>query len=237
MFLYHILPNIENNYVNHYYYSVDMTNMEKTYGTSKIVLIGDYGSGKTSFMRKLMFDSFEHGHMPTIGASMNGVMLNGNIYTFWDSAGQERYRSLVKLCYRQCHCVFIFYNMNDPPSHHNIVDWIDTLDNFIDASVPVVIIGTKSDMKKATELDYDDESIATAIGKINLIAKITISNKTDSQDEIFKKIKYSLEKASEYSHDHKEKYENTIIAPDNSGYIDSFKKYIDTMTSAYCNIL
>jgi small GTP-binding protein len=220
-----------------------MNNMRKTFAKSKIVLIGDYGSGKTSFLRRLLFDSFEHGHIPTIGAAINGIMLDGTIYTFWDSAGQERYRSLVRLCYRQCHGVFIFYNMSDPSSHINIVNWIETLDNFIDESVPVVIIGSKSDMKISEEIDCSNELIADAITKINLVAKITLSSKMDSQEDILKKIKYSLEKAAEYAEyaeyaktrDDYECSEDNVKLEDD-GYFERFKKHINSFTYGYCTM-
>jgi small GTP-binding protein len=206
--------------------------MKKTREKPKIVLIGDYGSGKTSFIQKLVFDFFETGHIPTIGAAINKVMLNENSYTFWDTAGQERYKSLVRLYYRQCHCVFIFYNMNDPSSHLNIINWIDTLDNFVDSSVPVVIIGTKSDMKQSEEIDYNHEAISDACSKINLIAKITISNKIDSSDDIFNKIKYSLEKASEYARNYGDSEELVILSEPDS-YWNVFKQYINTFMPTY----
>lgn len=203
---------------------------------SKIVLIGDYGSGKTSFIHKLVFNAFYSDYSPTIGAAIEEVHLCGNIYSFWDTAGQERYQAITRLSYRDCHCVLIFYNMSDPTSHVNVITWIDTLNNFVDNMVPVVIIGSKSDIAGAKELDLNDATIADAVCKINLVAHITISNRLDSQDNIFTKLNYSLYKATEFAHSQVGP-EDISIEQNSLGYFDHFRNYFDNVLSTYCTIL
>ena len=215
----------------------NFNNMNNTKGSvkSKIVLIGDYGSGKTSFIHRLVFNSFDREHIPTIGAAINEVCLDKNNYIFWDTAGQERYHALVRLYYRHCHCVLIFYNMNDQASRSNIVNWIDTLNSVADEAVPVVIIGSKSDIAGAQELDLNDAPIAEAISKINLVANITISNKLDSQDDIFKKLNCSLEKVTEFARSQLRPEEIPIIH-ESPGYFEYVINFFTGVLSTYCNI-
>ncbi len=64
--------------------------------SKKIVLIGDGGIGKTSYVSRLMTGSFESKYIPTMGVEVNPLNywesnnLN-DIFNIWDCAGQEKY--------------------------------------------------------------------------------------------------------------------------------------------------
>jgi small GTP-binding protein len=72
---------------------------------SKVILLGEANSGKSSLLMRFMRDRFEH-TVPTIGPefaarSVETVGTNNKIkLCLWDIAGQERFRSVCRSYYR-----------------------------------------------------------------------------------------------------------------------------------------
>lgn len=69
----------------------------------KVVLLGDTGVGKSSLVLRFVTNSFKPYSESTIGASFMSklVMVNGKQIKFqiWDTAGQEKYKSLARKLY------------------------------------------------------------------------------------------------------------------------------------------
>jgi small GTP-binding protein len=117
----------------------------------KIVLIGNSGVGKTSFMNRLIRNEFNMYNESTIGSSYYCLKKNnnGNIIEFqiWDTAGQERYRSLVNMYLRACSAILLVYDMNDN-NYEGIDYWLKYLKNYYtNNDKPIIyLIGNKSDL-------------------------------------------------------------------------------------------
>ena len=64
----------------------------------KLVLVGDGGVGKTTFVKRHKTGEFEKKYVPTLGAEVNPidfVTRKGRIlFNVWDTAGQEKYAGL-----------------------------------------------------------------------------------------------------------------------------------------------
>ncbi len=64
----------------------------------KLVLVGDGGVGKTTFVKRHKTGEFEKKYVPTLGAEVNPidfVTKKGRIlFNVWDTAGQEKYAGL-----------------------------------------------------------------------------------------------------------------------------------------------
>lgn len=84
----------------------------------KIVLIGETGVGKTSIINRLTKNQFEENEESTMGAAyanhtirlkkLKNKELKVNI---WDTAGQEQYRSLAKVFYKEAAIAILVYNI------------------------------------------------------------------------------------------------------------------------------
>jgi Ras-related protein Rab-6A len=65
----------------------------------KVVFLGDQGTGKTSIIKSFMYGSFDQNYQATIGIDFLSKTLYLDDRTIrlqiWDSAGQERFRSLI----------------------------------------------------------------------------------------------------------------------------------------------
>ncbi len=67
----------------------------------KIILLGDCGVGKTNIISRYLKDEFKEKEMSTNGENyvMKKIYFNGLNYqiNIWDTAGQEKYRSVTKM--------------------------------------------------------------------------------------------------------------------------------------------
>lgn len=124
----------------------------------KYIVIGNSGAGKSSIINQYVYKSFNRVIDSTIGADIkiktvelnNGDKMKINI---WDLAGQERFRSIVKSYYRNCHGVLLVFDLNDLHSFKSLDYWYSELSYIYDVNkMPVIyLIGNKSDIKS---IDY-----------------------------------------------------------------------------------
>ena len=121
----------------------------------KVVVIGDSGVGKTSFIQMFEHLKFTESFKPTIGADFSNkeITINGRIVTLqiWDTAGQERYQSLGTSFYRGADCCLLVYDITNPQSFENLSKWKDIFlqkglmtmpDTF-----PFIVVGNKVDIE------------------------------------------------------------------------------------------
>ena len=106
-----------------------MTTEEEGALTCKVVLIGESGVGKTSIISRYTNNSFKSQLMPTPGANFitKNVLLedeNQSIkYEIWDTAGQEKYRSLAKVFYKNAAVCVLVYDITRRTSFEAIKNY------------------------------------------------------------------------------------------------------------------
>lgn len=97
----------------------------------KIVLIGDSGVGKTSFLQRFCNNFFKESFSTTIGVDfqVKNVQIDNRVIALqlWDTAGQERYRSITKQYFRKADCVICMYDVTSEQSFKNIRNWITSI--------------------------------------------------------------------------------------------------------------
>ena len=97
----------------------------------KLVLIGESGVGKTSLINRYVSNTFESNMVPTPGSSFTTkTMLFKNYnksikFDIWDTAGQEKYRCLAKVFYKECNGCLLIYDICDKKSFEELKNyWI-----------------------------------------------------------------------------------------------------------------
>lgn len=119
----------------------------------KVALIGDGNVGKTSICFRLVNDKFDTIYVPTVFETNPFMMtLHGTDYNLLitDTAGQETYDELRKsMVYALDIDVFVLcYAIDDEQSYKNVKDqWCKELQENA-AEKPVILVGTKSDLRK-----------------------------------------------------------------------------------------
>ena len=81
----------------------------------KVVLIGESGVGKTSIINRYILNKFDDALPSTLGASFISKTVffenyNQSIkFEIWDTTGQEKFRSLAKIFYKNASvCIFVY---------------------------------------------------------------------------------------------------------------------------------
>ena len=81
----------------------------------KCVFLGDVGSGKTSIIKSFMYGSFDQNYQATIGIDFLSKTMYLEDRTvrlqIWDSAGQERFRSLIPSYIRDSSVAVVVYDI------------------------------------------------------------------------------------------------------------------------------
>lgn len=125
------------------------------------MIVGDSGTGKTCIASRLAFDNFSNNPGATIGAS-NFT----HIFTFgdtslkldiWDTAGQEAYRSLNKIFYKDAQIVILAYDITNENSFKNIsLVWLPQVKECVDPTAIIVICGNKCDRYNEEEVKEEE---------------------------------------------------------------------------------
>jgi small GTP-binding protein len=100
----------------------------------KVVLIGEAGVGKTSIINRYINNTFSTNSMSTTGASFAAKTMyfeNHDKYVkfeVWDTAGQEKYRSLIKIFYKDASVAVLVYDITRKQSFEEIKNyWVSQL--------------------------------------------------------------------------------------------------------------
>lgn len=123
----------------------------------KVVLIGESTVGKTSIITRFMEQTFEHNLPSTIGANYSSTILNIDgkkaKFTIWDTAGQEKYRALTKLFYKDASAAILVYDITKSKTFKEIQTyWSKQIIENSPKNIITVIAANKSDL-------YEDEQV------------------------------------------------------------------------------
>jgi small GTP-binding protein len=133
----------------------------------KVVFVGDSQVGKTSLARALCLDQRAvPGQQPTIAfGQYEGNYQRGGLdlkITFWDTGGQERYKSLTPQYLRNANLVFVTFALNERESFENVANWVETARN-VESTASIVLIGNKSDLPNRVITQQEINDIVEAL--------------------------------------------------------------------------
>ena len=105
--------------------------------TFKVVLVGDSNVGKTSILERYAKDSFNENTETTVSPQFMTRMLdlpNGESGSttkvklqIWDTAGQEKYRSVTPIYYRDAAAAICVFDVTHHESLDDVEKWISDL--------------------------------------------------------------------------------------------------------------
>lgn len=94
----------------------------------KFMMLGDAGVGKTSIARRFVDEAFLHTYIHTIGIDFleKVVDLEGKkvLLQIWDTAGQDRFRTLIRPYYRGAAGMIMVYDVTDEKTFDSIEEWM-----------------------------------------------------------------------------------------------------------------
>jgi len=116
----------------------------------KLVLVGDGGVGKTTFVKRHLTGEFEKKYVATLGVEVHPVMFQTNRgkiqFNVWDTAGQEKFGGLRDGYYIQGECAILMFDVTSRVTYKNVPNWHRDLVRVCE-NIPIVIVGNKVDIK------------------------------------------------------------------------------------------
>ncbi|CAH8608636.1 unnamed protein product [Schistosoma intercalatum] len=121
-----------------------------------LLLIGDSCVGKTSLLIRFKDGIFIKGsYISTVGIDYKTKTVKANDQLvrlqIWDTAGQEKFRSLTKSYYRDTNAVLLVYDICKMDSFSNIKSWMSEINANIQSNnnnILIILVGNKLDEEK-----------------------------------------------------------------------------------------
>ncbi len=145
----------------------------------KLVFLGDSNVGKTSIIHRFCENKFEENGISTIAVAFKNKFLKIDSYTqvnmnIWDTAGQEKYRSMTRDYLRNSHGVFLVFDLSNKKSFDSLNLWLGDINNSdINKNYVKMLIGNKYD-SKTKEVDKET---AKKFGEENDMKYLEVSAK------------------------------------------------------------
>ena len=125
----------------------------------KVVLIGDMKVGKTNIVSRYIKNEFNKDSMSTIGVEFGSkelVIEGHNVKVqIWDTAGQEKYKSITNAYYKGAKGAFVVYDITNKNSFDNADNWLNNLRASADKKCSIILIGNKSDLENKREVSLE----------------------------------------------------------------------------------
>ena len=139
----------------------------------KVVLVGESGVGKSCIIVRFVQNKFD----PNTMTSSTNQMVYQTIklpddksvdIILWDTMGQERYRSMNKIYYKNAKVGILVYDVTDKKSFEAIKNyWYKQLKESGDKDIIICLVANKYDLYEKREVSNEEgEEFAKSIGAI-----------------------------------------------------------------------
>jgi small GTP-binding protein len=134
--------------------------------TKKIILIGDGGVGKTTLIRKFVYDTFDDKYIQTIGTKVSkkkvllpDVKVDVSLMV-WDVQGQRNDPLLTRYFSGAEGALFVC-DLTRFQTFENLPEWIKDFEAMC-GKVPIVLLGNKADLLDSAQFGESELSALAA---------------------------------------------------------------------------
>lgn len=168
--------------------------------TCKVVLLGESGVGKTSIISRYLTNNFNSNYISTHAANYTTKSLtydeyNGRSVKFniWDTAGQEKFRSLNKIFYKDASIAILVYDITRKDSFDQLTEyWHKALQENAQKNISIfifilnIVIGIAANKCDLFGDEAVEEKVARQFAKnIGAIFKYTSASTSSGIEEMF----------------------------------------------------
>ncbi|OHT00055.1 small GTP-binding protein [Tritrichomonas foetus] len=133
---------------------------DRTDSPLRVVTIGEESVGKTSITKCFIDNAFNPFEPGTIGANyqqyshtVNGETIDVQI---WDTAGQEKFKSLAPIYFRNAAAAVVVFSLTSKSSFNKLQDWINSFTEIVGSSALIVLAANKSDLLGEIEVEMSE---------------------------------------------------------------------------------
>ena len=155
----------------------------------KILLLGDSEVGKSCFLMRYSENVFIENYITTIGLDykLKTVKLDTGKtikVQLWDTAGQDKYRTIAKNYYKGSHGILLLYDITKKSSFDNIREWVRDIKEEVSEKAIIFLIGNKIDMEEQRKITKEKGEELAEEFKIPFFEASAKSG--ENVDEVFK---------------------------------------------------
>ena len=117
--------------------------------SKKVILLGNFGVGKTSLVRQYVFHKFSEDYMTTIGVRIDKKVVavdKGEVsLIIWDIAGESTHQKIPDSYKLGAHGIIYVIDVLRPSTYRAIEDEISSLQNLL-PNAPIIKVANKIDL-------------------------------------------------------------------------------------------
>ena len=126
----------------------------------KMIFIGDQSTGKSCILNRFANNQFDEHYQATIGLdfqSKNILIKDQDVrLLLYDTAGQEKFRSLIPMYIRESHIVLFVYDITRKESFDSIPKWFSDVLDIKSNEAVFVLIGNKIDLENERKVSFEE---------------------------------------------------------------------------------
>ena len=181
---------------------------------AKVVLLGEAGVGKTCLIKQFTENKFDNTELSSLSAQYVSKTIDyldtkkAIKFDIWDTVGQERFRSIAKIFYKDARVILFVYDITSKKTFDALINfWYEELRNNLTENPIYAVVGNKNDLYMNQQVDTSDaKDLAKNLGGI---FQLTSAKTNEGIKNLFDNIGKKLLKPN-YKYD-----ENDNIAREN----------------------
>ena len=128
----------------------------------KVILVGDVGTGKTNLIAVATGQKFNAANLSTTTCSYMRMLVKINNIEYkinlWDTIGQEKYRALTKIFFKNSKIVLFVYDITKRKTFEGLIIWKKIIDDILGNLPVIAVVANKCDL-------YLEEQVKEEEGK------------------------------------------------------------------------
>jgi small GTP-binding protein len=156
----------------------------------KICLLGGSGVGKTCIINRFSTNTFDNNTTSTSGGSylVKNIKIDNKeiACNIWDTAGQEKFRSLTKHFYKDAYIIILVYDITTSGSLEELKGWYEDLKKNGEKYTVLAVVGNKTDMYESEAVS--EEEARKFAESINAEFQLVSAKTGDNIELLFEKV-------------------------------------------------
>ena len=163
--------------------------------TLKICFLGDSSVGKTSLIRKYVFNNFDDTYLMTMGTKVSKKTVNIDMpemdkkfnvtFMIWDIIGDIHFRGLLHHSYLHGAAgALLVCDITRPETLESLTTWVESLNIEGNAEIPIIFMANKCDLKGEQELNEED--IKKVADVYSSLWMLTSAKTGENVEDVFK---------------------------------------------------
>jgi small GTP-binding protein len=176
--------------------------------TMKICFLGDSSVGKTSLIRKYVYDSFDDSYLMTMGTKVSKKTITVDMpeidkkfnvtFMIWDIIGDIHFRGLLHHSYLHGAAgALLVCDVTRPDTMESLSVWAESLEIEGEEDIPIIFMANKSDLTDQKKLSEGDiKKLADVYNSLFMLTSAKTGQNVEETFEVLgKKMveKYCLE--------------------------------------------